>query len=226
MNALFFISALIFAAPKIEISEPSFDFGYSLSSYSYRHTFRIYNKGDSPLRILGVRTFCGCSTTELSKRAIESGDSASFEFLYETQGFFAECVKWAYVRTDDPEDSLSKINVTIRLYEDYKRTPFSVEPEFLFLGKTDSLKSSVNLVLKNNSKTDYTIKLVETPVVLEEVDFQPGVLEAGQTLNLALRPRTDVADVSKFKSSITFEAYTQTETVRFSVPLLVEFANR
>ncbi len=223
MNTLFLIfSVSLFAgAPRIEFSEPSFDFGYALVAQNYRHKFWIYNRGDATLKIHGVRTFCGCSTTELSKRDIEPGDSASFEFIYDTQGFFSECVKWAYVRSNDPLDTLTKFNVTARLYEDYTRTPFEISPASLLFGRMDSLKEEMELKIKNKSGTAYSITLIESPVALEKVDFTRRLLNPGEEITLALRPQAGVKDDKLFKSCLTFEAAAPTEIVRFSVPLVV-----
>lgn len=223
MNTFFLIFSvsLIAGAPRIEFSDPSFDFGYALVAQNYRHKFWIYNRGDATLKILGVRTFCGCSTTELSKRDVEPGDSASFEFIYDTQGFFSECVKWAYVRSNDPLDTLTKFNVTARLYEDYTRTPFEIKPSSLLFGRIDSLKNEVELRIKNVSGAAYSIKLIESPAALERVDFQKRELGPGEEITLALRPLKGLTDEALFKSSLTFQAWNSTEIVRFSVPLVL-----
>jgi hypothetical protein len=222
MNTVFLIMSisLLQGSPKIVISEPSFDFGHSLVAQNYRHKFWIYNKGDATLTIKGVRTFCGCSTTQLSKSEIEPGDSASFEFIYDTQGFFSEVVKWAYVRSNDPVDTLTKFNVTARLYEDYTRTPFEINPTSLIFGRMNSLKEEIELKIKNRSRTSYRIRLLEASPALEDVSFSAREFKPGEEIVIPLRPRKGITDASLFKSSLTFEATTPTEIVRFSVPLI------
>jgi hypothetical protein len=210
---------LLLSAPKIEVSEESFDFGYALVTRHYRHTFWIYNRGDEPLKIKGIRTFCGCTTTELKRNLISAGDSTSFDFIFDTYGFFAERVKWAYIRSNDPVDSLLKVNVTVRLYEDYSRTPFQVEPTFLHFNRIDSLADKVVLKLVNTSDTDYNLEVIETPGVLVRPESVQSLFEAGKELNITLHPQANISDPALFKSSVTFEAWTPTEIVRFSVPL-------
>lgn len=207
------------AAPEIEVSEPSFDFGYAFDGENYRHTFWIYNTGDAPLNIQNVRTFCGCSITELAKRRLEPGDSTSFDFTYDTKGFYGNCVKWAYIHSDAPNDSLLKINVTIKLYGGYDLTPIGVEPEFLHFNRIDSLRGELALRLVNNSRTEYDLKLLEIPEALEDFSLPQSTLGPGEVINLTLHPKHGTSDYTLFHSSLNFEAWTPTEIVRFSVPL-------
>jgi len=217
--SLLIIGFLLLGVPSIEVSEESFDFGYALVTRHYRHTFWIYNRGDAPLEIKKIRTFCGCTTTELRRNLISPGDSTSFDFIFDTQGFFAERVKWAYIRSNDPRDSLLKVNVTIRLYEDYSRTPFQVEPAYLHFNRIDSLADDIVLKLVNSSDTDYNLEIIETPGVLVRPELVQRNFTAGKELNISFLPQTDISDPALFKSSVTFEAWTPTEIVRFSVPL-------
>jgi len=217
--SLLMLGVLLLSAPRIEVSEQSFDFGYGFVGEHYRHTFWIYNRGDEPLLIKKIRTFCGCTTTELRRNQLAPGDSTSFDFIFDTQGFFAERVKWAYIRSNDPQDSLLKVNVTVRLYEDYSRTPFQVEPAYLHFNRIDSLADEVVLKLVNSSDTDYNLEIIETPAALARPDFSQSDFAVGKELELALHPRDGIRDPALFKSSVTFEAWTPTEIVRFSVPL-------
>lgn len=213
------LGVLLSGVPKIEVSEQSFDFGYGFVGEHYRHTFWIYNRGDEPLLIKKIRTFCGCTATELKRNQIAPGDSTSFDFIFDTYGFFGERVKWAYIRSNDPRDSLLKVNVTIRLYEDYSRTPFQVEPAYLHFNRIDSLADEVVLKLVNSSDTDYNLEIIEIPAALERPELFQSTLAVGKELELALHPRDGIRDPALFKSSVTFEAWTPTEIVRFSVPL-------
>ena len=220
MNTTLLLMSIFFlASPQIEVSEQSFDFGYGFIGEHYRHTFWIYNRGDEPLLIKKIRTFCGCTTTELKRNQLAPGDSTSFDFIFDTQGFFAERVKWAYIRSNDPRDSILKVNVTVRLYEDYSRTPFQVEPAYLHFNRIDSLADEVVLKLVNSSDTDYNLEIIETPAALERPELSQSTLAVGKELELAFHPRDGIRDPSLFKSSVTFEAWTPTEIVRFSVPL-------
>ncbi|MEA3312512.1 MAG: DUF1573 domain-containing protein [candidate division WOR-3 bacterium] len=220
MNTTLLLMSIFFlASPQIEVSEQSFDFGYGFVGEHYRHTFWIYNRGDEPLLIKKIRTFCGCTTTELKRNQLAPGDSTSFDFIFDTQGFFAERVKWAYIRSNDPQDSLLKVNVTVRLYEDYSRTPFQVEPAYLHFNRIDSLADEVVLKLVNSSDTDYNLEIIETPAALERPELSQSTLAVGKGLELALHPRDGIRDPALFKSSVTFEAWTPAEIVRFSVPL-------
>lgn len=218
---LLIIGFLLLSAPKIEVSEQSFDFGYALVTRHYRHTFWLYNRGDAPLKIKRIRTFCGCTATELKRNLLPPGDSTSFDFIFDTYGFFGERVKWAYIRSNDPRDSLLKVNVTIRLYEDYSRTPFEINPKYLDFNRIDSLPDNLGLKLVNPSEIDYNLEIVETPEVLLRPELIQGSFTAEKELDIPLVTQAGIRDPALFQSSVTFQAWTPTEIVRFSVPLLI-----
>jgi|GEM_PF-2397578 len=215
------LAILLFTAPHIEVSEHSFDFGYAFEGESYLHTFWIYNTGDEPLNISNVRTFCGCSITNLGKKRLVTGDSTSFDFVYDTRGFFGDCVKWAYIHSDAPNDSVMKINVTVKLYGGYDNLPITSDSRMLNFRSMDSLEDEVTFKLKNVSGTTYNLDLLEVPAVLEGISLPSSVIEPGQEIELKLRRKSVVRNYEMFLSSINFEAWTSTEILRFSIPLHV-----
>ncbi|MBN2379029.1 DUF1573 domain-containing protein [candidate division WOR-3 bacterium] len=217
----FFLSLLLASAPHIEVSERSYDFGYAYECESYLHTFWIYNRGDEALNISSVRTFCGCSITELGKKKLGPGDSTSFNFIYDTRGFFGDCVKWAYISSNAPNDSVLMINVTIKLYGGYKNLPISTDTRWLDFKSIDSLQDEVVLKLKNVSGTRYNLDLLEIPAVLEPFALPSRTIGPGEEIELRLRHIPGVRDYRMFSSSINFEAWTPTESLRFSIPLHV-----
>lgn len=217
MSFLFIsLAVMMLSAPQIDVSERSFDFGYGFSGQDYRHSFWVYNRGDEPLEILSMRVFCDCSVTTIGTRLIGPGDSTYFDFVFETLSFYAERVKWVYVRSNDPVDSLLMLNVTIKLYGDYERTGFNVSPQYLLL-KSDE---EISLTLTNPTPTDYTLRLVEAPSILDIPDFTEASFGPAQEVTIPVRLRPGSWQREDFKSSITFEAYTPFEIVRFSVPLV------
>lgn len=217
--ALLPLAVVLLSAPDIEVSEQSFDFGYAYVGESYRHTFWIYNRGDDNLKIESVRTFCNCAVTEVKNRNLLPGDSTSFDFVFNTGGFFAERVKWAYIRTTDPTDSLVKVNVTVRLFNDYDRTPFKIIPAMLHFGSIDDLRDQQVLSITNTSQTTYRIRLVERSPALADFEFAERDFAPGEEITLTLRPKSSARSAVLFQSCLVFEAFTPTEVVRFSVPL-------
>lgn len=213
--------AFLIAAPQIEASEQTFDFGYSLSARDYRHTFKIYNRGDEALHIDKIRTFCNCTVAQLGKSILLPGDSTFFDFLFDSRAFFAERVKWAYILSDDPDDPLAMVNVTIRLYEDYDRIPFKLEPQQLDFGSADSPKDTAALRITNPTQKTYNLELVEVPSVLESTKLAEDVLSPGEEMLIPFVRKKSSTDIEDFKSSVTLEAWTATEVIRFSVPLFI-----
>ncbi|MBD3285759.1 DUF1573 domain-containing protein [candidate division WOR-3 bacterium] len=215
----FLLSIILINAPHIEVSERSYDFGYCLEGESYRHTFWIYNTGDEPLNLGKVRTFCGCSATNLEKTKLNPGDSTSFDFTYDTRGFFGNCVKWAYIPSNALNDSLLMFNVTVKLFGGYDLIPFEVDPEYLLFEKAGTPPSEIVLKLKNTSETTYNLNLLEVPEVLGEVELSKPVISAGEEIVIKLHPLPGFPDSTMYKTSMNFEAWIPTEVIRFSVPI-------
>jgi len=217
---IFFYALMLTSVPKIEVSERSFDFGYSIIGMEYAHNFWIYNRGDEVLNIKKLRVFCNCSVGSIAKRQIAPGDSSRFEFIFSSLGFQDERVKWGYIYSNDPQDSLIKLNITIRLYGDYSQIPFKVEPKRLNFGSLSAPNPSVTLSLKNRANQSYNLRLIEFPKALQQPNFTSTVLEPGEELELKFFVKKGIHDPELLKRSITFEAYTSTEVSRFSVPLM------
>ncbi len=210
------------AGPKIDVSEHSFDFGHALVTKDYRHTFWLYNRGDAPLQITKIRNFCGCTTTNLRKNLIAPGDSASFDLIFDTRGFFANRVKWVFIRSNDPVDSLLMVNITARLHKDYKRIPLEVDPHGLNFNRLDSMPDEVILTLSNPTEITYNLEIIEIPEMLMKFELPQSAIAPGEELQIIIRPGSGKLSMQDFKASITFEAWTATEIVRFSLPLDVQ----
>jgi hypothetical protein len=71
----------------------------------------------------------------------------------------------------------------------------------------------------NTSEIDYNLEIVETPGVLLRPERALDSFAAGKELDIPFVTQAGIRDPELFKSSVTLEAWTPTEIVRFSVPL-------
>jgi hypothetical protein len=65
----------ISAMALMSIDESVFDFGEISKDEPANHEFLIHNEGDAPLIISEVKTSCGCTASDFSKKAIAPGES-------------------------------------------------------------------------------------------------------------------------------------------------------
>jgi hypothetical protein len=71
----------------IEFLYQSFDFG-NISEFggSVRHEFKFINKGIAPVRIIDVKTSCGCTSTNWTVNEVNPGDTGSVFAVFEPEG--------------------------------------------------------------------------------------------------------------------------------------------
>jgi hypothetical protein len=90
------------SAPKVVAVEKEFTFDEVLEGEIVTHAYVIENQGTAPLKILNVRTSCGCTTANRPD-TIESGTSGQIEVKGDTRGYGGHVFeKTITVNTDDP----------------------------------------------------------------------------------------------------------------------------
>ena len=55
------------AAPRLEISQPTYDLGEIFEDQPLEHTFILKNTGDTPLRIQDIKLDCACSAVDYDR---------------------------------------------------------------------------------------------------------------------------------------------------------------
>ena len=100
---LIFIMSLSTAvgAGKLSWLGTSCDLGEILESNGkVLYAFRAVNLGDSPVVILRARPSCGCLVSDYPRQAIEPGDTAVVNVIFNPTGYIGEFVNFVTVTTD------------------------------------------------------------------------------------------------------------------------------
>lgn len=100
--ALLLAAPLRAAGPKIEFSEREHDFGTFAEGSEVRHDFVFRNAGDAPLRILSVKTSCGCTAAAASPKPVKPGKTGKIDVSYDSRGRAGLFHKEVRVTSDDP----------------------------------------------------------------------------------------------------------------------------
>ena len=70
--------ATAIAQPQIAFDSTTHDFGtFEEETGKVTHEFKFVNTGDEPLLITNVRTTCGCTASDYTRKPIVPGDSGS-----------------------------------------------------------------------------------------------------------------------------------------------------
>lgn len=103
---LLVIPVFAFAAPKIVVDEPVFDFGEVKEGTVITHTFVIRNEGTDPLVFTRKPyTSCGCTVAALPKEVLMPGEALELAATFDSSGFGGRHVrKEIHVFTNDPQN--------------------------------------------------------------------------------------------------------------------------
>ncbi|MDE6277243.1 MAG: DUF1573 domain-containing protein [Muribaculaceae bacterium] len=147
-----FSLALAAQGPKIFWRETFHDFGaFNEDSGIARTSFRYVNTGSEPLIVIKVRTTCGCTVAEYSRKPLAPGDSAEIIVDYDPAGRLGRFEKGIIVDTNtDPRRSNLKIKGTVVGGEESVRAQYPVAHGPLAIRKATAL---VGDVLKGHMKT-------------------------------------------------------------------------
>jgi len=108
---LFIVSSLI-AQPKLEFDHTDHDFGEVIENTYPKALFKLYNTGNEPLKLLEVKTSCGCTTPHWPKEEVLPGDSNQIEVVFNSRGYsnrdFAKSIVITY---DTDNKGTSKVVV-------------------------------------------------------------------------------------------------------------------
>jgi hypothetical protein len=116
--------------PKASIVERVYRFDKMEVNEEKTHTFRIENKGESPLLIARGPTQCKCTISKISQGSIPPGGSADVELRWTPREPASKFSKAALIWTSDPK--LPEINFAVvgRVY-----APFEAAPQALNAGE-------------------------------------------------------------------------------------------
>lgn len=76
------------------------DFGKVKEGAVLRHTFIFKNQSKKPLNIKDVNTSCGCTVSEVKKKALASGESTEVKVEFRTKGYAGVTQQFVYLYTD------------------------------------------------------------------------------------------------------------------------------
>ena len=79
----------------------TWDFGLVREGQIVKHAFSLQNEPDKTLTIKDVHTSCGCTASEIKKKALSPGESTEIGVSFNSKGYSGEVKQFIYVNTDD-----------------------------------------------------------------------------------------------------------------------------
>lgn len=102
-------------APK---SDPNtWDFGRVTQGDVLKHEFSVKNETNKVLNIKDVTTSCGCTGSEIKKKALEPAETTVLEVKFNSKGYVGDIQQHIFVNTDNLDNPvlrfIIKANVVI-----------------------------------------------------------------------------------------------------------------
>jgi hypothetical protein len=174
-----FVSSPAEAAPKIEVSPGSWEFGavYQWDNPSTEITIR--NAGDQPLVIERVKASCGFTAELLTGKTIEPGNAGKLKINFNSFGTNPGPIRRdIMLLTNDPSSRKTLIMLNGRVRSE-KSAVASIEPDYLDLGVVAPYETRLfTISLTNTGNTKLDIESVELPEGFYLESAEPSALPA------------------------------------------------
>ena len=103
------------AAPRLVVDPVSFDFGDVRPGSSPSRRFRLRNAGGGSLRLVDVRSDCGCLVTRPETDLIPAGGAAELRVTLSVTDEKGPLVRTVTLRTNDPVQPEQRLEVRARV---------------------------------------------------------------------------------------------------------------
>lgn len=163
--------------PRLELSATEWDFGMKWHGEPCSTEVTIGNSGEAPLKILKVRSSCGCTVANPKKRELLPGESDIMTLTYNTKRNRRQVSQTITLETNDPRQPRVKIHVKGEVKQVFEAKPASR----LIFGRVErDAVATESIELRNNMEEKVFLKLKpfsEPPpfdIKLEEIE--PGMV--------------------------------------------------
>ncbi len=124
---------IAYAGPRMVFTEPVFDFGQAEQGEQVTHLFRFANQGNRDLRVVSIKTSCGCTAAVISADVISPGKEGTIRATFDTTQFSGEKAKSITVHSNDPLSPVTTLTLRGEVTVEVE-----VEPAQLYVGRLRS----------------------------------------------------------------------------------------
>ncbi len=101
----------ISAAPNLSVFPDSLDFGTIIEGEVASRVLLIKNTGNAELKIINVRSSCGCTAALLSTNAVAPGQATELKVSFNSTGYRSNFEKYVYLSSNDPDENNKTITI-------------------------------------------------------------------------------------------------------------------
>lgn len=196
--------------PRIQLSEETFDFGYTPEGLKANHRYWLWNAGTDTLVIQRVRPTCGCTTVPLPKDRLAPSDSVPLDLVFDTQKFTGKVHKAVRILSNETVDGDTSTTTERKIYfmatvaseDEY----ITVSPQTAYLDTIGKYEQVLTVV--NRDEATYKVSLASPPPDFMEID--PVTTE--------IPPKGETRFVLKAGDDTPIGIYTGSLTLHFQGP--------
>jgi hypothetical protein len=171
--------------PRLELSTEEWDFGHKWHGDPCSTEITITNAGDAPLKILKIKSSCGCTALKPRRKELLPGESDTMTLTYNTKKNKEQVSQTITLETNDPE----RPRVTIQVKGVVKKV-YDVKPDnritFIRIERDSVATQSVELDNNMEEDVELTLRPFDTP---PPFDIELTPLEAGRVYKLSATTR-------------------------------------
>lgn len=145
------------AASRMTLAQTDHDFGTIMDNEPKRVAFEFTNTGVDPLIIGEVKSTCGCTVPELSKKIYQPGEKGEITVLYNPHGKRGHDARSVTLETNDSTQPSVKLNIKAHV-----KQLVIIEPTLLQFGQTDKGKGRTMEFFVAGRTEDFRVTLATT----------------------------------------------------------------
>lgn len=202
IRVAYFVLALAFTASNLHaeqwarkmFTETHHDFGVVSRNAKTEHTFTIENCFEEEVRIVAVRSSCGCTTPVLSKKILKSWEKGELIAQFNTRSFIGTKSAEITLVIDKPYYAEMKLTVGGTI-----RSDIVVEPGEVRFGDVDfGTSKTVDLKISYAGRRDWKISDIRGDSAFLEVRLDPAQRQGTLTnylLHIKLKDNAPVGEL-------------------------------
>lgn len=195
------VATAAFAAPVVNVSQLSYDFGTVLQGETVHHRFAFSNTGDASLQVEKISSSCGCTAALASAKTLAPGESGEIQASFDSARFRGEVSKTVYLYTNDPVRPMVQLQL-----KGVVREEVALEPQLVNFGTVVPKKTvTTKVTLVNQGDREVRLGKPETtaPELRASFNMEAVPSRGKATITLSLTPKPGQ---SRFSGYVLFKA--------------------
>jgi hypothetical protein len=177
------------SGPRLQLSQRDWDFGQIWTGDPCRIEIEMKNVGDAPLKILNIRSSCGCTAAEPGKRELAPGESDTMTVTYDTSKTAKAVKHTVTITTNDAIEPEIRFELHGEVWNVFDAQP---HPALSFgrVQPTSGRSKAIELTSNLKEKVDPKLRPVD-PGAPFEIKLEP--IEPGLKYRLSARLKPPLA---------------------------------